>query len=73
MLTLKLVEPNGHEQMYEAEKVWTEPVEHGNHLVYFRWKSLQEGLVTSCFGSHGQVYVMNSEGKTIARYTLPTK
>ena len=73
MLTVKLVEPNGNEQMWEVEQVWAVPVGHGDHAVRFLWRSLEQGCLTTCLGTYGNVYVMNSEGKTISRYTLPSE
>lgn len=70
MLTVKLVEPNGQEQLWEAEHVWVEPTGKGNHKVRFTWHSASVGEITSGIGTNGNVYVMNSQGKTVARYTL---
>lgn len=74
MLTVKLIEPNGHEQIHEALSVWTreptgkEVCAPGQHLVSFL--DANTGLPVH-FGVYGAVFVMNREGKTVASYRLP--
>jgi len=71
MLTVKLVEPSGHEQIYEAEQVWAEPAqEPGSSHVYAA--PGMDKINPIRFGGPGMLYVMNENGRTIARYVLGT-
>lgn len=66
MLTVKLVEPNGCEQIHEVKNVWTSPNDPSIKVL----AELSDGSRTLQFGTLGIVYVMNGEGNTIARYDL---
>lgn len=66
MLTVKLVEPNGHEQIHEVKNVWTSPNDPNTKVL----AELSDGSRTLQFGTLGTVYVMNGEGNTIAKYNL---
>ena len=77
MLTVKLVEPNGHEQIHEVEQVWTNAREDsvstdGNQYptVYAAPRKNEEPLRFSSSVVGTMLYVMNDNGKTIARYEL---
>lgn len=66
MLTVRLIKENGEEELFEARKVSLAIPENANtsdekHL----YVQTDEGLVI--IGS-GQVYVMNSGGKTVGDY-----
>ena len=68
MLTVKFIEPNGHEQICEAKTVWTEPHPGSDFpQVYVPQGPGEHPLV---FDNYGDVYVMNEGGKTIAHYDL---
>jgi hypothetical protein len=69
MLTVKLVEPNRHEQVYEVSEVWAVPAQNppGTHGVY---ATREHGGDPMHFGGSGSVYVMNANGATVAKYTL---
>jgi hypothetical protein len=66
MLTVKLIEHNGHEQIHEAMEVWSEPAPGGVTIVHAR-KPDGEALH---FASYGRLYVMNDGGQTVASYHL---
>lgn len=68
MLTVKLVEPSGHEQIYEAKRVWSDraPGSAGACLVM---AETADGNTLS-FGTYGDVYVMNGHGSTVGAYYL---
>jgi len=71
MLTVKLVEPNGHEQVYEVSEAWASPAKDppGTHEVYAT-RVDSKGDHPLHFGGSGSVYVMNANGATVAKYTL---
>lgn len=68
MLTVKHVEPTGHETIHEATDVSSAPAdrfgEAVNRVFYTRANSEVEGITS------GTVYVMNEAGKTVAVYRL---
>jgi hypothetical protein len=68
MLTVKLVEHNGHEQIYPADEVWADPPrdKDGKQDVHARLPDLS----VKHFANYGVVYVMNSHGATVAKYWL---
>jgi len=68
MLTVKLVEHDGHEQIYEAQHVWveTQAREDGGKTVCAETES--HGLKK--FSDYGDIYVMNDKGQTVAKYFL---
>lgn len=73
MLTVKLREHNGHEQVHTAEKVWAEPNPERGHDAY-RVHAQPPGAHPDSqllhFADYGVVYVMNDNGATVAKYWL---
>ena len=77
MMTLKHIELDGREAIYEVSKVWFEPsykAEYGRS-----GKTVPDTLHASAAApsekdpikiSHGTVFVMNQCGKTVSRYDL---
>lgn len=66
MLTIKLIEPTGHEQIREAKEVWTSP---SDDYIRVLARPADDGD-TLQFSGPGTLYVMNSAGETVARYIL---
>ena len=70
MFTVKLVEPNGHEQIHEAVEVWSEkPDTDKNWAAKNVCITRPDGEVKT-FGGLGMLYVMNDAGQTISKYLL---
>jgi len=65
MLTVKLVEAGGHEQIREAKNVWTSPEDDGAVRI-----EEPDGSSVAFGGGDGTLYVMNEAGHTIARYHM---
>jgi hypothetical protein len=77
MLTVKLVEHNGHEQIYSATHVWAEPSAEQPKIgttrmdVYANVEPVPVNLLNPLrFANYGIVYVMNEAGQTVAKYWL---
>lgn len=85
MMTVKLVEPTGHEQIYQVENVWadlnarTPAVEfyvpsYTVRATFGGSKTAQDGTCAKpadlTFGNYGTLYVMNEHGATVAKYFL---
>jgi hypothetical protein len=79
MFTVKLVEHNGHEQIYSASEVWAEPASVDEQpkvgdikmRVFARVEPPPLNLINPVtFAGYGIVYVMNDAGKTVAKYWL---
>jgi hypothetical protein len=78
MFTVKLIEPNGHEQIFETAVVWAEPVPDGAHCgalsqmnVFARQSNDKDPDKHPLqFGGTGFLYVMNEAGQTVAKYFL---
>jgi len=71
MLTVKLVQHDGHEQIYPATHVVANPV-YGSKDGAMRvdaWQGVP-GEEPLHFASYGALYVMNQAGQTIAKYWL---
>jgi hypothetical protein len=66
MLSIKLIEPNGYENIREVTEVWTSPSDPTVKVL----ARPADGGETLQFGGPGTLYVMNSAGETIARYPL---
>jgi hypothetical protein len=68
MLTVKLVEDNGHEQIHEVESVSADPIPNSHCHEVSGFRTDEHPLN---FGAtEGYLYVMNEDGKTISRYRL---
>jgi len=75
MLTVKLVEPSGHEQVHEVSKVWAEhnPDFEGVSLpfpVFVVLTAVHNSDAVLTFSGCGTIYVMNDNGATVAKYFL---
>jgi hypothetical protein len=70
MMTVKLIEPSGHEQIYAVKSIATERnLEYGpNAVKVYAWTYCDDEPLR--FGSNGTLYVMNNAGQTIAKYWL---
>lgn len=67
MLTIKIVSGVNQEEVFEASRVWTQPLNGGPHLNVF-YESPNIGGV-GCICTEGPcIFVMNDKGKTIAIY-----
>lgn len=72
MLTIKLVENNGHEQIHpDIQTVTADPNRGlgGGAMSVTAWRTAEDDHPIQ-FGSNGTVYVMNEHGSTISRYWL---
>lgn len=71
MLTVKHIMPSGDEAIYPAREVRKSPAQPGTIAVNgdaeAMWIDPPSGE-TKCLGSWGSFYVMNAEGKTVAKY-----
>ena len=73
MLTVKLVEHNGHEQIHEVQGVSSEPNPERTKLEnHSAWRVYARKLDGECltFVNYGVLYVMNDAGQTVAKYWL---
>lgn len=70
MLTVKLVEHNGHEIVHEATEVWAEPVPEGVKDSEMEVHARKPDGDILHFGHYGVLYVMNEGGQTVAKYWL---
>lgn len=73
MLTIKHIEPTGHETIWPAIRVTYQPESDFERAPPKMWidRMGERGLVdTIDIGSAGSFYVMNEQGKTIAKYDL---
>jgi len=68
MLTIRYTEPTMHEQIMETEHVSVEPPNEFNDNKLTVWVRNNEGR--SIAFNTGNIYVMNSFGKTVAIYNL---
>lgn len=78
MLTVKHIAPSGHETIWPAIRVSYQPAlpgrthtDFGSDPTIFIDRPGERGLVdTIDVGANGMWYVMNEQGKTVARYEL---
>lgn len=68
MLTVKLIEHNGHEQIHEVKQVWAEPAEDKIYMNVFATPATEGEPLR--FSNYGAVYVMNEAGRTVGSYFL---
>jgi hypothetical protein len=68
MLSVKLIEPSGHEQIYSVTHVTAVKDDLTGTYDVSAWR--QNGDEPLSFGGHGDLYVMNENGKTVANYRL---
>jgi hypothetical protein len=70
MLTIKLIESKGHEQVHPVKRVTADPnpANGPNAFTVHAWPlDSEEPLM---FQSNGTVYVMNDAGQTVSKYWL---
>jgi hypothetical protein len=74
MLTVKLVEHNGHEQIHEVKQVWSTPNPERDQIEgphgACRVSATKNNDEVLSFSDYGVLYVMNEGGQTIAKYWL---
>jgi hypothetical protein len=68
MLTIRHIEPSGHETILQTKRVTSQPADqiHGGERIIFYEKDDGSTLPIES----GAVYVMNDNGKTVATYHL---
>ena len=70
MLTVKLVQYDGHEQIHPAKRVWADDMPENGVNAKRVYALVEDGAEPLTFQGYGAVYVMNSSGATIANYFL---
>lgn len=71
MLTIRHIEPNGYETIYSCHSLWREP---SPNQVKTEHPHYHQGAMVADIGddqrrfSSGQLFVMNENGKTVAKY-----
>jgi len=69
MLTIKIINGNGFEEVHEVKDVFMVPSEHAKMITGYVYYFVP-GESTARNVTDGDVYVMNEHGKTIADYHL---
>lgn len=71
MLTVRHVEQNGYEAVREVREVWLDPPAHSDDKPSkYDLHAQPDGAEPPLHFASGTVFVMNSAGKTVARYDL---